>query len=83
MIDEGHTVELVYFDFAEEVDSVNHRLLLAKPKSSGIDGPVLNLLKSYPSDRSSQFQMDGVLSEEVPCLRGVPQCSVIGPLLFL
>ncbi len=83
LLDEGHTVDLVYLDFAKAVDSVNHRFLLAKRKSSGIDGAVLNWIKSYLSNRSYQVQIDGVLSEEAPCLSGVPQGSVIGLLLFL
>ncbi len=82
-LDEGHTVELVYFDFAKAFDSVNHRFLLAKLKASGIDGAVLNWIKSYLSNRSYQVQIDGFLSEEAPCHSGVPQGSVIGPLLFL
>ncbi len=50
-------------------------------KSSGIDGAVLNWIKSYLSNRT--VQIDGILSEEAPCLSGVPKVSVIGPLLFL
>ncbi len=41
-MDEGYTVDFVYLDFAKAFDSVNHRFLLAKLKSSGIDGAVLN-----------------------------------------
>ncbi len=56
-------------------------------KSGGIDdgndGDVLNWIKSYLLNRSYQVQIDGVLSEEAPCLSGVPQGSVIGPLLLL
>ncbi len=67
---------------AKAFDSVNHRLLLAKLKSSCIDGAVLNLIKSYLSNRSYQVQIDGIVSEEASCFSGVPQGSVIGPLLF-
>ncbi len=42
MLDEGHTVDLVYVDFAKAFESVNHRFLLPKLKSSGIDVAVLN-----------------------------------------
>ncbi len=76
-------VDLVYLDFANAFDSVSHRFLLAKLKSSGIDGAVLNWITSYLSNQSYQAQIDGVLSEETPCLSDVPQVSVIGPLLFL
>ncbi len=50
LMDAGHTGDLVYLDFKKEFDFVNHRFLLAKRKSSGIDGPVLNWIKSYLSD---------------------------------
>ncbi len=63
-------------DFAKALGFVNHRFLLAKLNSSGIDGLVLNWIKSYLSFRSYQFQIDGVLSDEAPCLSGVPQGSV-------
>ncbi len=43
LLDEGHTVDSVYLDFTKAFDSVNHRFLLAKLKSSGTDGAVLNL----------------------------------------
>ncbi len=46
-----------------------HRFLLDKRKSSGIDGAVLNWIKSYLSNRSYPVQIDGVLSEEAPCHR--------------
>ncbi len=49
-LDEGHTVDLVYLDFTKAFDSVNSRFLLAKLKSSGIDGAVLNWIKSYLSN---------------------------------
>ncbi len=70
-------------DFAKTYDSVNHRFPLAKVKSSGIDGAVLNWIKSYLSNRSYQVKIDGVLSEAAPCLSGVPHGLVIGELLFL
>ncbi len=49
-MDEGHTVDLVYLDFAKAFESVNHRFLLAKLKSSGIDELVLNWITSDPAD---------------------------------
>ncbi len=60
-MDEEHTVDLVYLDFAKAFDSLNHRFLLAKVKSSGTDGAVLNWIKFYLSYRSYQVHIDGVL----------------------
>ncbi len=51
LMDEGHTVDLVYLDFAKAFDSVDHRFLLAKLKSSCIDGSVLNSIKFNLSKR--------------------------------
>ncbi len=76
-------MDLVYLDFAKAFDSVNHQVLLAKLKASGIDGAVLNWIKSYLSNRSYQVQIDGILSEEALYDSGIPQGSVIGPFLFL
>ncbi len=73
LLDEGHTVGFVYRDFAKAFDSVNHQFLLAKPKASGIDGAVLNWIKSYLSNRTYQVQIDSILSEGAPCHSGVPQ----------
>ncbi len=56
-------MDLLYFDFA--FDSVNHRFLLAKLKSSGVDGAVLNWIKSYLSNRSYQVQIDGYESSPI------------------
>ncbi len=78
---DGRRTHVVYLDFAKAFTSVKPRFLLAKLKSSGIDGAVLNWIKSYLSNRSYLVQI--VLSEEAPCLSGAPQGSVIGPLLFL
>ncbi len=77
------TKDALYVDFAKAFDSINHQFLLAKLKSSDVDGPVLNWIKSYLSNLSYQVQIDGILSEEAHCLSGVPQGSVFGPLLFL
>ncbi len=59
-MDEGHTVHLVYLNFAKAFDSVNHRFLLAKLKSYGIDGAMLNWIKSYLSE-SLAFFLRGLL----------------------
>ncbi len=81
-MDEGHTVDLIYRNFAKAFGSVFHRFPLARLKPSVIDGGVLSGIKPYNSGRSCQIQIDGVLLEEVPCLSGAPQGSVIGSLFF-
>ncbi len=73
LMDEGPTVNLFYLDFAKAFDSVNHRLLLAKLTSSGIDGLVFNWIESCLSGRPYKVQFDDILSEEAPCLNGAPK----------
>ncbi len=81
-MEEGLVVDLMYLGFTKTFDSVKPRFLLAKLKSSGIGGPVLNWIKFYFPDRSYEVHIDGVLPAEAPFLSGIPQGSLIGPLLF-
>ncbi len=67
--------KLVYSFFGLSVSSCQAEVFRQR-------GAVLNWIKSYLSNRSYQVQIDGVLSEEAPCLSGVPQGSVIGRLFF-
>ncbi len=83
MIYEGHTVDVIYLDVAKVFDSVNHRFLLAKIKSFGLGDMVLRWIEAYLSGRVSRVHVGGEHSWAIPMHSGVPQGSVIGPLLFL
>ena len=69
--------------FSAAFDKVNHLGILYKLCSVGIGGPVLSILTQFLSNRSQQVMVDGCRSKQVNVESGVPQGSVLGPLLFL
>ena len=82
--DEGKFSLGVFIDLSKAFDTVDHDILLSKLKHYKIDGPILNLLRDYLNNRK-QFIPFGTNNktqfEKITC--GVPQGSILGPLLFL
>ena len=70
-------------DFSAAFDRVNHQGVLYKLGSVGIGASVLSLLTQFLSNRSQFVLVDGCRSKLVNVVSGVPQGSVVGPLLFL
>jgi len=84
MLSEGKIVLLVQLDFSAAFDTVDHGILLKLLQEKfGIDGTVLRWLTSYLSGRSFSVKIGYVNGRRVLLIYGVPQGSVLGPLLFI
>ena len=83
MLEDGDCVDIAYLDFRKAFDLVSHRHLLLKLEKHGIKGQVLNWIKAFLENRKQRVVIRGSESDELDVLSGVPQGSVLGPILFL
>ena len=79
----GHDVDAIYLDYAKAFDKVDHRLLLAKLRIYGFSDKLIKWVESFLTDRTQQVVVSGHLSLIAIILSGVPQGTVLGPILFL
>ena len=79
----GTQTDVAILDFSKAFDTVPHDKLLSKLRSYGIDGPLLIWLSNFLSNRTMRVMCEGSLSSEAAVDSGVPQGTVLGPLLFL
>ena len=83
LLDKRVQTDAIYLDFAKAFDRVDHQLLLRKLQSFGIDGNLLKWFENYLTDRYQRVTVLGETSPPLRVISGVPQGSILGPLLFL
>ena len=83
LMDKGEIPLNIYLDLSKAFDTLNHEILLYKLNYYGIKGTAYKLIKSYLSNRKQYVEFSNTKSETNEITTGVPQGSILGPLLFV
>ena len=81
--DSNQEIRAVFLDISRAFDRVWHEGIIFKLQQLGVEGEAINIIKSFLADRVQRVVLDGQVSDWAPIEAGVPQGSILGPLLFL